>query len=699
MVHSPTGQGTLASPKAGNRLGKEVADFLIELSIAVHRYCMYPSGHPTLESSGDKVLTRLSHLLEDQSELSLGVAHRQLVIDGVATDRKHPVLSDLANRLKDNHVGAITFTLDAEAASIEGLLRALADGSEGDEEPIGLRPADEIPSWPGIRVFPVGYQDLTLDENGDPTTDSQVLQLWLGLARAAMAGESEEPEWDEEDGEPPPALVAKHLRGAKGRAYDEVIVGYLMQISEQLAAGDDSLGPLKDRVTELVAQLDRSTLERILRIGGDAQRRRQIVRQSFNGLGGTAALKILETAASTSGQEISMLMVRMLTKLSFHADAGAATLRPKAAHVVRESVDDLLKDWDQEDPNPEGYVRILDELSKASPYLQPAGSKIESKTSARSLVQMAIEVDSYGPMVDQALDEMLEMGGLAHVAPLVQEKPTSETEKRICQRVGSPERIESLAQFDQVSSQSLELLVKLVGPKKAVTPLLRLLAESQARALRRSVFDQLVEISVYIGRKITPFLEDPRWYVVRNMLELVAALPEWPSGFNPLKYVSHPDPRVRRAALPLALSDPDTQSRALVLALRETDERMVRMGLLHLKDELSHGAVPFVVDRCLKNSNLSPSIRLLAIRVLETSPDATVRDALLVIASGGKTLLGKARLASTEGPEGELTKAALEVLVNQWAHDGLVTPLIKAAEKSRDNSVQPILDRARKGAA
>lgn len=694
MVHSPSGHATRAPAKAGTRLGKGVADFLIELSIAVHRYCMYPSGHPTLESSGEKVLTRLAHLLEDQAELSLGVANRQLVIDGIATDRQHPVLSDLANRLKDNHVGAITFTLDAVSDSVEGLLRALADGSEGDDDPIGLRPIGEIPSWPGVRVFPVGYQDLTLDEHGDPTADGQVLQLWLGLARAAMAGESEAPEWSEEDGEPPPSLVAEHIRGAKGRAYDEVIVGYLLQIADQLADGDDSLGPLKDRVTELVAELDRTTLERILRIGGDAQRRRQIVRQSFKGLGGSAALKILETAASTSGQEISMLMVRMLTKLSFHADVGAAILRPKAAHVVKESVDDLLRDWDQEDPNPEGYVRILDELSKASPYLQPEGSTMECKTSARSVVQMAIEVDSYGPMVEQALDEMLEKGGLSHVAPLVQARPKSDTERKIRKRVGSPERIEALAEFDQVSTQSLELLVKLVRPKKAVKPLLRLLAESQSRALRRAVFDQLVQMSQYIGRSISPFLQDPRWYVVRNMVELVAALPEWPDGFDALKFVSHPDARVRRAALPLALADPDRRSRALVLALREDDERMVRMGLLHLKEEMSNAAVPFVVDRCLKNSDLSPSVRLLAIRVLEDSRDATVRDALLDLASGGKSFLGKLRLATTSGPTGELTKAALEVLVEHWAHDPLVSPLIKAAEKNA--ALRPILDRARK---
>ncbi len=697
MAQSPSGQDTRAASKTGNRLGKEVADFLIEFSIAVHRYSMYPSGHPTLASAGSKVLTRLSRLLEEKAELSLGVAHRQLVIDGVATDRDHPVLSDLADRLKDNHVGAITFTLDAVTQSLEGLFRALAAGSEGEEEPIGLRPPDEIPSWLGIKVYPVGYRDLTLDEDGDPTTDGQVLQLWLGLARAAMAGAAEEVDWDDEDEEPPPEVVARHLRGKKGRAYDEVIVGYLLQIAEQLAVGDDSLKPLKDRVTDLVSRLDKPTLERILRIGGDAQRRRTIVRRAFQGLGGTAALKILETAASTSGQEISVLMVRMLTKLSFHADVGSASLRPKAAHVVRESVDELLDGWNQEDPNPAGYVRILDELSKASPYLQPAGSRLESRTSARSLVQMAIEVDSYGAMIDDAIDEMLAKGGLTYIAPLVEAEPDNDAARRIRERVGSPKQIDALAEFEQVSSQSLELLVELVGQERAMTPLLRLLAESQARALRRAVFDQLVQMADQIGRKITPFLEDPRWYVVRNMLELVAALPEPPAGFNALRYASHPDARVRRSALPLALGHPDSRARALVLALREPDERMVRMGLLNLREEFSHVVVPFVIDRCLRNEDMSPSLRLLAIRVLEPSHDPSARDALIGIATVGKTILGKPKLAATEGSEGELTKAALEILASQWANDPAVSSLFKAVEKSGDATLRSIVEHAGSG--
>ncbi len=691
-----------ASPKSqpsivgGRRLGKDVADFLIEFSISVHRYSIYPTGHPTLGPAAGNLMQRLARLLENQQELSLGVAHKQLVLNGATTDRQHPVLSDLANRLHDNHIGAITFTLDVDRESLGSLLKELASADEGDVEPIGLRPPDDIPSWPGITIYPVGYRDLQLDEEGELKADDQVLQLWLGLARAAMAGTPAGDRWTDDESPPDPATVAAHLRGSKERAYDEVIVGYLLQISDQLAEGDEDFGPIRDRITELVTELDRPTLERILKTGGDAQRRRQIVRQAFRGLGGAAALKLLEAAAATSGQEISVLMLRMLTKLSFHADEGAVSLRPRVAHAVRESVDDLLEDWKLEDPNPEGYVRILDELSRASPYLKPSGAGFAFKRSALPLIQMSIEVDAYGEMVEQALDEMLIKGGLDLVAPLVEGELDSKAAQRIRDRVGSPHQIEALEEFEQVSDESLELLVEMVGPEKATAPLLRLLAESQSRSLRRTVFDRLVQMGDHVGASVTPFLEDPRWYVVRNMLELVAALPEPPAGFSALRYASHPDMRVRRAALPLALQESEGRGKALVLALREEDERMVRTGLLELRKGLPQAVAPIVVERCVKNTSHSVSLRTLAVRVLEPSRDVAVRDAILDIATSGRSLFGKPRLANTNGANGELARAALEVLVQSWSDDPFVVPLLKAAAKKRDPVVSKILEGARK---
>ncbi|MEZ4416101.1 MAG: hypothetical protein R3E10_10100 [Gemmatimonadota bacterium] len=687
MIQAAAGPTARPASTSSRRVGKDVLEFLVELSVAVQRYSIYPANHPTLAPAADALLTRLAKLLEEDVQLSLGVAHRQLVVDGAATDDHHPILADLAGRLHAQHIGAIQFTLDVERASLVGLLSVLA---QGDDDPIGLRAVSAIPAWPGLTLHPVGYQNLTLSDDQQAAGGDQVMQLWLGLAAAAMAGETGAVEGDEI---PTPALVAAHLRGEKAQAYDEAVVGYLLQIADRLAEGGADVDPVRHRIRALVEELDRGTLRRILEMGGDPQRRRLIVRQCFRGLGGSASIKLLEAAAATSGQEISTLMMRMLTKLSLHADKGSEAIRPKVTHAVRDSVDELLGEWLPDGTSPQGYVRILDEFSRTAPLDRSTRGRT-LKRSASSLIQMAIEVDGYGEMVEQAVDELLLKGSLEQVAPLVEGELKTTAARRIRARLASPKQIDALEQVEHISEEALERLVDLVGAEASAAPLLRLLSETSSRALRRTVFDRLTHMSAAVGRAITPFLEDPRWYVVRNMLELVAALPERPQTLSMLRYVSHEDLRVRRAALPLALQEPGARARALSLALQEDDERMVRMGLLELKQELPAALVPTIIERCVRDDEQSVSLRLLAIRVIAQSRDPAVRDALLELAAGKRTLFGKPRLASLDGSDGEVVRTALSVLVQEWRHDPLVAPLLRAAEKVKDVDVHSILEGA-----
>ena len=80
------------SPAERAALSRELSELLIELSIAVHRFAMYPPGHPSLAPAVDNVLGRLAEVFVDREQLSIGVAQKQLVIEGMATEARHPVL-------------------------------------------------------------------------------------------------------------------------------------------------------------------------------------------------------------------------------------------------------------------------------------------------------------------------------------------------------------------------------------------------------------------------------------------------------------------------------------------------------------------------------------------------------------------------------------------------------------------------------
>ena len=155
-------QATLpAAEKKHAALSRELSEFLIELSIAVHRYAMYPPGHPSLGPAVENVVGRLAEIFEKRRAVSIGVAHRQLVIEGVATDPRHPVLSDLARRLHNHQLGALSFAVGTNAREMEGMLALLAHESEREGTPIGLTP-ERIPTWEHARVYPVGYEQLEM---------------------------------------------------------------------------------------------------------------------------------------------------------------------------------------------------------------------------------------------------------------------------------------------------------------------------------------------------------------------------------------------------------------------------------------------------------------------------------------------------------------------------------------------------------
>ncbi|HEX4634193.1 MAG TPA: hypothetical protein VH163_10180, partial [Gemmatimonadales bacterium] len=74
-----TGQPPSAPERSS--LSRELGEFLIELSIALHKHSMYPQGHPSLQPSVAGVLRRLVQLLRERGTLSLGVARHQLIIE------------------------------------------------------------------------------------------------------------------------------------------------------------------------------------------------------------------------------------------------------------------------------------------------------------------------------------------------------------------------------------------------------------------------------------------------------------------------------------------------------------------------------------------------------------------------------------------------------------------------------------------
>ena len=562
---------------------RELTEFLAELATALNRFALYPSGHPSQAQAASRLPNRLPPLLGDRGTLSLGVARNQLIIDGVATDPKHPLLRDLANRLRRHQLGAISFHKGVEADEMRDALRTLAREPCQGNEPLGLRPPEQLRAWKHVRLYPLAFDRLQLleEQNSDADAGSgrgtRPAQLWLGLARAALAVEAIEDDTHSTD----PVIVAKSIDEHSAEGYDQVVVGYFLQIAEELKVsegGRDAVA-LRSRISRLLSTVRPETLRRLVQMGGDLAQRRRFILDASQEMELEAVIELVQAGADAEKQTLSDPMIRMLSKLAAQADGGATPVRSQADTALREQVQRLVEGWDLSDPNPEAYAAALQRLSRPDHTSEAIPGQRDDAPEPVRLVQMALEVGEFGPAVFAAVDRMVEQGDLAGLVQLVggalADSPEAEA---IWSRVGTPTNVQRLLQAESLDVGAPDLMVSRMG-LVAADAMLSELVVSESGTTRRVVLERLARMGSDIGPLVVQHLEDDRWFVQRDMLRLLGEISWWPKGFSPRRFSSHPDTRVRREALKLRLMMPTEREEALCTAVLDEDEPLVRMAL------------------------------------------------------------------------------------------------------------------------
>ncbi|MGH7530878.1 MAG: hypothetical protein ACREMN_10895, partial [Gemmatimonadales bacterium] len=582
----------MSAPAPAERaaLSRELAEFLIELSIALHKDSMYPEGHPSLEPAAVAVTRRASQLHEARATIGLGVARQQLVIEGVATDPKNPVLADLAGRLHRHHLGAITFHRGVRAGEVADVLRTLAVEAERTREPLGLGPRERLRAWEHVSLHPLTYERLELLDAPPEAEDEaaaqrgvRAAQLWVGLARAALAVEAAAAE----DPPPPtePVVLAQAIDAhPRSAAYDQVIVGYLLQIADELkkAGGVEALA-LRRHTSKLVGALQPATLRRLIEMGGDSAQRTQFAIDATYGLAADAILDIVRAMADAAHRTISDPLVRMLAKLARHAQQGGTPAGLAADEALREQVRDLLTGWTLEDPTPESYGRNLHRLSAAA--LAPAAAAPPSTAAGWPaepirVLQTGLEVGVLGLAAWRAIEHLIAEHRVGAVVDVLSAPPAGAQVEPVWSRLLQPEVVDHLAASEPPDFPTLDRMLGRMPPP-AFDPLLDALARSESRATRRGLLDRLARAPCDVAGQVAARLgRDAPWYVVRNLLCVLDSLPgPPPQDFSAAPFVGHADARVRREALKLALKLPAERERALLEALRDPDPLIARRAL------------------------------------------------------------------------------------------------------------------------
>jgi hypothetical protein len=360
-------------------------------------------------------------LLQEGRSLTLGVAHRELLVDGEPFPAAGAAGRELAGRLYRRGVAALTIdaglTLDELRTALAWLAR------ERDTSP--------PPVVPGLLIVPLSFDRLALLQRGSDV-QREVRRLWHDLARVALedamldaaqrptrgdaapadAGEGADegadhrpdnrpdaagtgPEHASVDGAEAKVANAEHA-GTEGTgepasveggdappardlspealvteldrliAHDRRRAGHAGYVLQRLAldlrdAPDELRVPVAERLRHVLLHLQATSLGAIFEELEPARARHQFITTIADVLPATAVIEWLERAAALTGQAISHHLLRVLGKLATLADARETPTR--TTDTFRDAARAIVDEWTLADPNPRGHDALLAQLS------------------------------------------------------------------------------------------------------------------------------------------------------------------------------------------------------------------------------------------------------------------------------------------------------------------------------------------------
>jgi hypothetical protein len=668
-------------------LDRELLSMLLQVPMAAQRNAVYPPGHPLAVAATRRLLASLSKVLTDRGSLTVAVARTRLVIGDAATDPDHALLRDLAQRLHRAEIATVTVIPGVGEQELGELLAYVgADAPRGHGAPAATpAAATELPEWPHILLALPAFDQLRLAGDADAQEESReakLTRLWGELATAAAGIPDSEAQAPPED----PAALARLIEAQpRDLAYDRAVMRRLLALGRAARGrkGAFSLA-VQQQLTELLVNLKPETLFHLLSLGADVAERQSLIRDVSRAMPVGGILEVIRASAQANEKTISTALMRIFEKLAANAESGGGKAPAESDEGLRELVASMLEGWVLKDPNPLGYTSALDRLvTVPRPGASADGAEGgPSYAEHERVVQMALELGVQGQAVDEAVDQLVERGHVAVLTKLLADAPAdSPVADAMWNRLATPDLVRRLLEDEGTDIGLLDTVLPRLG-LAAAEPLLDALEIAQSLTSRRRLLTWLGRLGPSIGPLVIQRLDASAWYVQRNMLVLLAALPEWPAEFNPAAYLGHREARVRREAFKLAVRVPALRDEAICVGLEDRDEQVIGLALRTAADGCPGRALPIIIAN-LARGHGSADLRAQFIRALGTIHSPRARDWLI-----NRCLVKRWWLGTRLAAKNAEVLAAVTGLATTWARDPRAETVLALARQSADAEVR-----------
>jgi len=298
---------------------------------------------------------------------------------------------------------------------------------------------------------------------------------------------------------------------------------------------------------------------------------------------------------------------------------------------------------------------------------------------------MGLETDEATDPLRRALDRLVDRGEVKLILEALDGAPPGRNGVNAAvahcwDRLAEPAVVRRLVAAEDPDFEALDRILARAGID-ATDALLDRLAASESLSLRRKTFDRLVALGPGIRPAAAERVAEPEtvpWYVLRNVLALLAAFEGLPGGFSAGPLRAHTNAQVRYEALKLCLREPALREGAILAALSDSVGRIVALGVAASETGAPAAAEPRLAAIALDEGE-DPELRLPAVRALGHFGSDAARDALLSLCPPRR------RLMRVEAPDPTpVACAALRAAMDRWPEHPEVARLVVLARGSEE---------------
>lgn len=165
----------------------EIQAALREMMSCLKTFSLYPKNHPAQGPVLERVFRRFEDLLRDRESLSLGVSENEVILFG-EEEKEHRIASDLAERLHQH--GILTLRIDRGVSKEDlGLLLRSLPGSQ--DRPAAEEAIDLALQKAGVQKIALSLVDYRqiIEQEAPALSESVPEDVWTGLIQQAQQGD------------------------------------------------------------------------------------------------------------------------------------------------------------------------------------------------------------------------------------------------------------------------------------------------------------------------------------------------------------------------------------------------------------------------------------------------------------------------------------------------------------------------------